>query len=113
MFLFFVITLIICVAFRRPGEDALLQLLRSSITAERLNLSNQNIGDEEFLFVTEFASAYRPSITSLHLDNNDLACPEVEKASFPSTLERLKLDGNRRLTPSAAVGAHTYTRMLV
>ena len=34
-----------------------------------------------------------------------IAFPEVEKASFPSTLERLKLDCNR-LTPSAAVGTY-------
>lgn len=99
------ISLIVCAAFRRPGDDVLLQLLRANVIAERLNLANQNIVDEEFLFVTDFASAYRPGITSLHLDNNDIACPEVEKASFPSTLERLKLDGNRRLTPGAAVGA--------
>ena len=97
--------LTVCSAFRRLGEDYLLQLLRSSISGDRLNLANQNIGDDDFLFVIEFASALRPSITSLQLDNNDLACPEVEKASFPSTLERLKLDDNRRLTPSAAVGA--------
>ena len=97
--------LIVCAAFRRPGDEALLQLLRTNVVAERLNVANQNIVDEEFLFVTEFASAHRPVITALHLDNNDIACPEVEKASFPSTLERLKLDDNRRLTPSAAVGA--------
>jgi hypothetical protein len=99
--------LTVCSAFRRLGEDYLLQLLRSSISGDRLNLANQNIGDDDFLFVIEFASALRPSITSLQLDNNDLACPEVEKASFPPTLERLKLDGNRRLTPIAAVGVYT------
>ncbi len=108
-FIFDIALIVFCSAFRKPGEDALLQLCRNSITADRLNLSNQNIGDEDFLFVTEFASAHQPCITGLHLDNNDLACPEVEKASFSSSLERLKLDGNRRLTPSAAVG--TCTRM--
>ena len=100
-----VIALIVCSAFRRLGDDALLQLLHANVAAERLNLATQNIVDEEFLFVTDFASAHRPGITTLHLDDNDIACPEVEKASFPSTLERLKLDDNRRLTPSAAVGA--------